>query len=618
MRKSKFLMFAFALFSLLLSGCDLFLQGAPVDRSPRISLSTSSVSFDLATEERTYQINAVVENQIEGQTYNLGFVSLNDVVASCSNTGLVTANAVGSTQVKVSVTNKAAIKPIFFNISVINTQGPELQISETSTFVKKGTTKQLTAGVKRTISTISWSSSNESIATVNDGLVTVSASATANTHFTITATLDVDSTIKASCDFTVVDYDYTIMAYMCGSTLEYDPSKIKTVDKEVGLISDDLREILSIKNIPDGVKIIIETGGVTNKWMMESNFLYGATSISTSKLQRWEVKKVTTPYTDNLVTYYNKLNLIETLNTNYMADQTSFQSFVSWGLTNYSAKQMGIFLSGHGGGIAGCLYDDNYVSFYENTLDTSEIYNATLSALNSVNRDKMTWIGFDCCLMGCADIASKMAGCFEYMVASQESEDGYGWDHDVWMEKIIKNVNVSPKVVFDSITSSFIDFNETYFCGATYQGSTYYCYQTLAAYDLSKVDILVEEFESLVTSIGSTYSKYKNAFVASSTYTYFGEGVYGLADFNTFLDTLHNQQRCDVSKVKAAINDVVISNSYCTNYQSLGFAPCGLNVFMPIAIDNTYGLQVPKSDYTGVDQTAFSKWQKICLDNWPR
>mgnify|MGYP003298045827 CR=1 FL=1 len=58
-------------------------------------------------------------------------------------------------------------------------------------------------------------------------------------------------------------YSYTIMLYMSGSTLEYDSSATGAY-KTPGLMSGDIKEILSIKNIPGEFKIIIENANNMN------------------------------------------------------------------------------------------------------------------------------------------------------------------------------------------------------------------------------------------------------------------------------------------------------------------------------------------------------------------
>ena len=111
------------------------------------------------------------------------------------------------------------------------------------------------------------------------------------------------------------------MFYMCGSDLEY---KVDVEPEErYPFFTEDIKEILSVPDIPDEVKIIIETGGTTH-WSMPSQYLEDATKISSTNLQRWDVNNKT-----------NKLKFIETLPTNYMASENSFSEFLSWGLDDY-------------------------------------------------------------------------------------------------------------------------------------------------------------------------------------------------------------------------------------------------------------------------------------------
>ena len=42
---------------------------------------------------------------------------------------------------------------------------------------------------------------------------------------------------------------------------------------------------------------------------------------------------------------------------------------------------------------------------------------------------KLSWIGFDACLMGSAEVAYTVSPYAEYMIASQEKEPAAGWDY---------------------------------------------------------------------------------------------------------------------------------------------------------------------------------------------
>ena len=447
-----------------------------------------------------------------------------------------------------------------------------------------------------------FASSNTNIATVNgEGVVT----GISKGDCTVTVTLQSNKSIKSTVSISVVDedvshYEYTIMFYMCASDLEYNSSKTK--DSEQWFFTRDIQEMLSVHDLPETVRIIIETGGTT-KWSMPSSYLEGAIEISSKKLQRWEINNDT-----------HKLKLIETLNTNEMAKEDSFADFLSWGLDSYDADQMGVVISGHGGGIAGCAYDDNYTykygqNYYQYTLQTFEVANAAKTALSNSEKDKFTWIGYDCCLMQCADIASINADYFEYMVASQEEELASGWNHDVYLPYLVANPKITPEEFLPKICDSFLSDNHS-------SSETEPCYQTLSVLDLSKMDAVVSSFEAIVPQLGNTstaYSKAKNAFEAS--FNDFGYGMYGLCDFTSLLKQISSKYSISTTAAQSAISELVYYYKNCSKYSS---SPCGVNAFFPDFVNTDpeykdYNLQVGREDYENKDSTKFSKWQALCM-----
>ena len=296
--------------------------------------------------------------------------------------------------------------------------------------IQQGKSMQLSAVVEHTANKkVYWTSDSPDVDVDSTGFVTAKKDATIGSIVTITAASVSDLSAKATCELTIIEQipsslDYTIMLYMSGSTLEYDAEER---DPLIGLFSEDIEEILSV-DLPESVKIIIETGGA-KKWKLSSNKIQGATSISSSNLQRWEVVN-------------HKIQLIETLNTNKMYEEASFESFLKWGLSDYDAVQMGVVISGHGAGIGGCAPDDNNGMKAIGILD---IVDATSNALESFDKDKFTWLGFDCCTMQCADIASKMSDYYGYMVGSQQSEYGNGWKHDTYLKDLAADPYILPE-----------------------------------------------------------------------------------------------------------------------------------------------------------------------------
>ena len=301
---------------------------------------------------------------------------------------------------------------------------------------------------------ITWSSSNTSVATVTNGNINVSSNATAGQKATITATLTNLPNISASCVVTVTEKKndaYTILIYMCGADLESDYANKTsiTIDGKtyshdgIGLATSDIIEILNVKNQPDDINIVIETGGA-NTWTRNSYGNYSAGyNISNTKLQRHVVKN-------------NKIVLDEELSYASMGLTSTFQSFLEYGLQNYPAEKTGVILWNHGGGMRGVCYDEKKD---DDSLLTDEVYSAVGGALNNsvMAGQKLEWIGYDACLMQVQDIAEKNSKYFNYMIASEESEAGYGWDYDTWVDDLY--AKKSTPVMLKAIVDGFIADN---------------------------------------------------------------------------------------------------------------------------------------------------------------
>ena len=138
------------------------------------------------------------------------------------------------------------------------------------------------------------------------------------------------------------------------------------------------------------------------------------------------------------------------------------------------------------------------------------------------------------------------------------------------------------------------------------------CYQTQSVLDLSKVDSLVTAFNNLSFQLGTnivSYGKAETAF--KNCLNSFGDKIFGLADFSSFMTKLQGvDPLLDTSSVKEAINDLVIYKNNCSKYS---VAPCGVNIFFPKTLSNKYMLQVGKEDYSNSLSTKFSYWQNMCV-----
>ncbi len=389
--------------------------------------------------------------------------------------------------------------------------------------------------------TISWTSSNTSIVKVNNATLTGVAIGKA----TVTASIDDANGAKltASCEVSVTELTkaaWTIMIYMCGSDLE----------SENGFATSDIQEILSVSNKPSNVNIIIETGGAKS-WKST----YG---ISANYLERYEVGN-------------KKLNKVDSLTKASMGEASTFKSFMEWGLNDYPALRTGVILWNHGRALDGVCYDENYNGDYLENHETESV----LKSLNLEN--KLEWIGYDACLMQVQDVAKVNSSYFNYMVASQESESGYGWDYDNWLPTLYSNpTTVETSAVLKSIVDSFITDNG----GVNGKGDTYsfddgnhYCpaNQTLSYLNLAYMDTYFSAWENMASQLSkkvttSNASSFRTNIICKTKYfgdSYPGEGYYSsvcVFDVQHFLNILSNNSTFKVdgiSAVQNALNNLV-------------------------------------------------------------
>ena len=522
---------------------------------------------------------------------NVTWTSSSTSVASVSSKGLVEGKASGYTTITAQAKKKDgsyAKATLTITVKSQSTQGTDIYPTSItlsgSSSVEVGSYIDLTVNYtpsNTNVKNVTWTSSNSSIASVSTsgrvtGVKAGSATITARALKSNGSYATASKTITVTSSSTVQD-DYTILIYMCGADLESNN----------GCASDDISEILSV-NIPSNINIAIETGGASS-WQN-----YG---IRSDKLGRYHV---------------NGTSLVnDTYLTNAsMGEASTFQSFLTWGLTNYPAKQTGVILWNHGGAMAGCCSDENY----DDTLSPSELHSACGNALQSVNKSKLDWIGYDCCLMSVADIASLNADYFNYMVTSQESEWGDGWAYDEWLPTLKNNPSIGPVNLLSTICDTFVGYYD-------YWGSSNNN-QTLAVLDLTTMGSFITAFDNYANALNITStSAFDKATTARNNSLQFGyienyqAYPYGIADFSSWLVEMNKQfPSASQTALKNALKNLVVHNTYGGYYTSGTGYPCGVcalitGVWYCPADGYTYywGLA---SSYSA-SCTNFTVWQQI-------
>lgn len=450
--------------------------------------------------------------------------------------------------------------------------------------------------------------------------------------------------------------DYTILIYLCGSNLEsYD----EEYDQYGSQASTNILEMLEV-GIPSNVNVVIETGGAASK-TASSNGGYPYYANSTS---RWGQNSVTySGWNNELLGSYQeglsiKDNALERWHienhrlvrdgqaSSYasMGAQSTFFDFVSYGTTRFPAKKTGVIMWDHGGAMMGCCQDE----IKDDILTPFEMDAALTSVLGST---KLEWIGYDCCLMEVADIASLNSKHFNYMVVAQESEPGGGWDYNGWLDDVVADTNIATSTLLSEIADTFVEK-----CAADYNAYGNYCVElgnhyiaygqylnsigetdedgnsgstyihcgnqfvsegrkyiglndaTLSVLDLSKMSAFDSAWNALGTTMSSKITSSRNwstfkTNVLNNSLT-FGEGGYDVFNIKDVLTNINSNYSVDVSAVTSALDNLVVHNTYGVSYTSSDGLPCGLCAYIACNYSPSY-FDITESN------AVFSSWYDI-------
>lgn len=362
----------------------------------------------------------------------------------------------------------------------------------------------------------------------------------------------------------------TVLMYMVGSDLETDDAAATA----------DLNEMMQVGSDAN-LNIVVETGG-SNKdgWRTVQRHLIKAGSKQT----------------------------LADLGDKNMGESATLQEFIDWGMRTYPADSYTLLFWDHGNGAVGPGGVSGTVGFDQNhnndALSLQEI-SASLQNVTTINQKKFDIIGFDTCLMATLEAAKSIAPYAEYMVASEESEPGSGWNYAAWLGAIKSTPGLSSleisKTIVDSyfasfapndpngkeITLSVISLNKV----ASVNNSLGLLAGLLDSNLLSSPDIVRID-------VGTSRSKSEE---------YGTKTDVGMVDLSDFLSRLPASYASEVNGVKSALNSAVV---YSRNSVLRPNAK-GLSIYLPSqkTINDTNRLQQSLVTYKSIDFNT--NWQTL-------
>ena len=358
---------------------------------------------------------------------------------------------------------------------------------------------------------------------------------------------------------------WTVLMYLCGSDLESTPAQ-----RGGGQATKNLVE-LTKANLGQNVKFVVEAGGA----------------------KAWQNNVINPRYLSRYTIEDGKMVLQDTQPSASMAAESTFADFLKWGTSNFPADHYMLVIWDHGGGsITGVCQDDIYP--YDSKRQADSLTLPEMRNAMEESGAKFDVIGFDTCLMATLETAQILSPYASYMVASEESEPGAGWDYESWPSWLAAHPGTPGKDLGTVICQTYYNKCASY----RQQGMA-----TLSVIDLGKIGTVSKAFEgasddiALATVEPTSLRRLQQGAKAAESYGSSGFYSMNMVDLGDLMTKTSGVVGNDAKAVISAIDDAVVYEVHGRNRASAS----GLSVYFPLQI---------------VDRKDFNRYAEI-TDNTP-
>lgn len=341
-------------------------------------------------------------------------------------------------------------------------------------------------------------------------------------------------------------YSQTIMIYMVGSDLE----------SEYGNASLDLQEMQEAMPDVDNNNIIVYTGGAS----------------------QWQTPEIDADENAIFKLESNGFTKISSTDAKNMGEADTLSEFISYGLENYNTDKYGLILWNHGAGpVFGFGVDENY----NDLLTLPEMQSALENSVGQTGQ-KLEWIGFDACLMSSLEVADVFSDYSNYLISSQETEPGWGWNYSFLSS--LSEPDMDGARLGQKIIDAYMDFSEAVF----EEYPKFYSDLTLSCMDLNKYQTAEDQLNAFFENINSnldrnTYPEaVRNRDNVKDFGTYSSDFNYSLVDITNLLELLSADSDASADETITSINDMIMYMR--TNTANAG----GVSICYPYQTDSEY------------------------------
>ena len=326
----------------------------------------------------------------------------------------------------------------------------------------------------------------------------------------------------------------TVMIYMVGSDLEAGGARA----------TQDLNEMIGSGVDLNRTHVLVCAGG-TGKWWPEDPLNPGESP--------WQ----TDPPDPGKITM---LRLTETgfaqeriLEPQSMGEAVCLAGFINTAVAGYPADHYILIFWDHGNGpVIGFGKD---LLFGEDSLELPEMRQAMeQTAFADVLR--LDWVGFDACLMASAELACIWKDYADYLVCSQETEPGFGWNYSFLTDCGSSEAGMLARAAADA----YIDYGRKEIASR----ENYHPEMTMSVLDLSRTEALENAVNALFhvasSDISGDYIRLAKARadIRAVGRSSSGGFDYDLVDLRTVAERMANDYPKECGALQTALEEAVI------------------------------------------------------------
>jgi len=347
----------------------------------------------------------------------------------------------------------------------------------------------------------------------------------------------------------------TVMVYMCGSDLESERAVATRV----------LGEMRASRFNLDEVNVVALLGGSTRWW----------SGYDSDKLNVVQVDGSRYP------------SIVDQMEWASMGNPDTLSRFLDFCHENFPAEHNILVLWDHGGGPNEGVCYDHIVERKEHRTDALSTLEMESALKNSAFAERgLDLIVFHACLMGSAEVATRIAPYARYMVASEEVNYGVGYS---WLKGL--EADASPLDTATRIVDASFELN---------QGTDDHLSNVFSVVDLAKMPQLNEAMDAFFTHIpeplaSDGFKSLSNALVDVETFGASEDGSGNDSDLVDLGDLVRKYRFAVPDYADRLLESIRAAVVYCRASRD---SCSGLSVYHPYL--NRYGANSILSDYDGL------------------